>query len=105
MPARDALSKRALIGLVFCFSGLMLTVAAFPRGNTVLLIARPGTSEASMMRIVGDAGANLIARGHLPWIGVVQSDEPGLARRLFASGALLVVNQSLAVGCQSGVTE
>ena len=87
------------------FSLLMLAVVAYPSGDRVLVVMPPGTVSSDMMKTVKIADGYFIAQGRYPWLAVAQSDQPDFSRRLRAAGALAVLNQTLAVGCNSGVSK
>lgn len=85
---------------IFSICVLLITVViAVPRGNYVLVIGRPTASAGAMMEVIGNAGGTFVAAGRAPWIAVAYSDELGFATRLLRSGALLVLNHALAIGC------
>ncbi|KQS68077.1 hypothetical protein ASG39_07055 [Rhizobium sp. Leaf371] len=89
-----------IVGSVFLtFLVLMLAGIAIPKGNTVLVVGYPGTSEARMMQIVAAANGSFVERGGQSWLAVVYSDAPGLSSRLMTEGAMLVLDHALAVGC------
>ncbi len=88
---------------VSAFFGYMLLVSlavAFPRGHYVLVIADPRSSPRQTIDLIGEADGSLVAFGRTPWMAVAYSGTDGFATRLMNAGALLVLNHSLAVGCQ-----
>lgn len=81
------------------FLGLAIGLWARPNGQFVLVIAAPQTTAAQMMDIIGRAGGRYLSTGRFDWMVVAQSPEPDFARRLLQTGALLVLNHDLALGC------
>eukprot|EP01035_Chromulina_nebulosa_P014017 gene14017-18559_t len=76
----------------------MLAGIAFPRGDFVLVIGRPGTDEARMMTIVAAAGGTFVSRGAYGWLAVAHSEGRGFASRLIQRGALLVLDHAASYG-------
>ena len=54
---------------------------------------------AGSAQVVARAGGKLVSAGRWPWIITAVSDDPGFVRRLYWSGAILVADPRLAVGC------
>lgn len=96
-------SDRPNILVVFlafiALSGTVLVALAVPRSDFVVVIATPGVSEASMMRLISDAGGTFVTQGSADWIAVAHAEGTGFVSRLFGAGALLVLDHSLAFGC------
>lgn len=103
--ASDTFPLTRVLSAFALFSLLMLTVLAYPGGDRVLVVMPPGTLSSDMMKTVEIADGYFIAQGSYPWLAVAQSDQPDFSRRLRAAGALAVLNQTLAVGCNSGVSK
>lgn len=89
-------------GVFLAFWLLMLVGVAMPRGQYLLVVGWPGTSQAQMMRIVAAADGSFVEGAGRSWLAVVHSDGPGLASRLMAEGAMIVLDHALAVGCTEG---
>lgn len=87
----------------------VLAVAALqgvPRdGAQVAAIFPPWTSSAGVVTRVAQADGLLVRRGLIDSIVVVQSDAPGLIRRLYAAGAWLVIDPTVFGGCLAGHNE
>jgi len=98
----DAINFRVVFAAFVAFVGLMLVGVAVPRGQFVLVVGWPGTSEARMMQIVAAAGGSFVEGAGPGWLAVVHSERPGLATRLIGEGAMLVLDHALAVGCSEG---
>ena len=76
------------------------TLALSPReGEAMAAVYPPGAGGETPLAAASAAGSAVIAFGNLPSIVLVRSDQPGLARRLRATGAWLVVRAPLAAGC------
>ncbi|QFY62775.1 hypothetical protein FZ934_20635 (plasmid) [Rhizobium grahamii] len=88
---------------VLAFSGYMFLVSiavAFPHGHYVLVVADPRSSSRETIDLIGKADGSLVAFGRTSWMAVAYSRTDGFATRLMNAGAILVLNHSLAVGCQ-----
>jgi hypothetical protein len=84
------------------FLALMLTVWALPSGRYVLVVASPDAAADNIFAVIGRAGGSFVGPGRLSWMAVAYSDEDDFPARLMQAGALVVLNHSLAVGCQQG---
>lgn len=98
----EAVDVRAVGGAFLAFFLLILVGMAVPRGQYVLVVGWPGTSQARMMQIVAGAGGSFVEGAGRSWLAVVHSDAPGLPARLMHQGAMIVVDHALAVGCTEG---
>lgn len=98
----EAIDVRAMSAAFFAFVLLMLVGVAIPRGQYVLVVGWPGTSEARMMQIAAAAGGSFVGKAGQSWLAVVHSDTPGLPIRLMREGAMIVLDHTLAVGCTEG---
>jgi hypothetical protein len=77
-----------------------MAVAALPRSSEPLLVLGPfWKGEAATMRVIAAADARILGRGRFDATVVVAAGQPELVARLYAAGALLVVNGSLFTGC------
>ncbi len=91
---------RSILFSVLAASILPLAVATMPRAaGPVLVIAPFGKSEAATMQIIAAADARFLARGRFDGTMLVAADKPDLVGRLYAAGALLVLNGDLFIGC------
>lgn len=95
--------KRGVVAANFAlFMGLILAVWASPSEGYVLVLSNPQGGAETNISVIGDAGGSFVESGRYPWISVAYSDGEDFAGRLMRSGALLVLNHSLAVGCLRG---
>jgi hypothetical protein len=64
--------------------------AALPAEATgpMLVVFEPGMAEEDMFARLARANARIVKQSGMPFIWVVAGDEPGLAGRLMAQGAL-----------------
>lgn len=90
---------RAIAAAFVAISFAMLCGLAFPRGDLVMVVGRPGITEAAMMDMIGTAGGSFVSRGRFGWAAVAHAESSGFALRLLETGALLVLDHSLASGC------
>lgn len=94
----------ALIFGVFAICGTTV-LAVLPRtGEHVAVIVWPDDRRGDrIMNIVAGADARLVSRGGFGWVAIAseQSPRPGrpLAERLYAAGALLVMNADIVTAC------
>lgn len=98
----EAIDFRAAAGAFLAFVLLLLIGMAVPRGQYVLVVGWPGTSQARMMQIVAGAGGSFVGGAGRSWLAVVHSDAPGLPTRLMSQGAMIVLDHALAAGCTEG---
>lgn len=101
MPS-EAIDFRVAGGAFMLFLFLLLAGIAVPRGQYVLVVGWPGTSEARMMDIVSAAGGSFVEGAGPSWLAIVHSDRPGLPTRLMSQGAMIVLDHALAAGCTEG---
>ncbi|SMD06776.1 hypothetical protein [Rhizobium sp. RU36D] len=95
--------NRAVVAINFgLFLVLALAVWAAPQGRYVLVLADPAQTPQGMLEVIGKAGGLFVEQGRFPWLAVAYSEAEDFPERLRQSGALLVLNHSLAVGCQRG---
>jgi len=75
--------------------------AAIPGDSSeVAAIFPPWWSAARAFAAAGDAG-DIVSSGSLPFILIVQSQQPGLGTRLQAAGAIVVLRPLALGGCES----
>ncbi|MDQ0473333.1 hypothetical protein [Labrys wisconsinensis] len=68
-------------------------------GQPVLVFAAPSAGPSASARLVAAAGGTVLAPGPLADAALARSDAPDFAARLYAAGALLVVDAALAGPC------
>ena len=90
---------RVVIVAFLAFSAMMLGAIAYPSGEFVLVVGPSGTTEASMMRIIADAGGSFVSPGNFTWLAVAHAETAGFPSRLRQAGALVVLDHALAAGC------
>lgn len=90
----------ALIALnVLGVAGAVAGVAVAPTGTRMVVIAPPWSEPGRIMQIVAAAGGSLVDGGARDWIVLAESGERGFAARLFAAGALFVLDGRLGRSC------
>lgn len=95
--------NRTVVAVNFAlFLLLALSVWAAPHGRYVLVMADPGETAQGMLDVIGRAGGSFVEQGRFPWLAIAYSEADDFPERLRRSGALIVLNHSLAVGCQRG---
>jgi len=95
----EKLDLRAIAATSIVFALLMLAGIAYPRGDYVLVVGKPGVTEAGMMDVISAAGGTFVSGGRYDWLVVAHAESDGFVSRLMQSGALLVLDHALAAGC------
>lgn len=83
---------------------VVVAIAAVPTGSRVVVIAPPWSKPDRVISIIADAGGTLVNGGRSPWLAVADGTSPDFVNRLFASGALLILDGRLAAACLRGVS-
>lgn len=65
------------------------------------MFVSPWSDPGRIVQVIGSAGGTLLNGTGSPYAAIAHSDEPGFVSRLFKSGALLVLDGSLAFFCRS----
>lgn len=95
--------NRTVVAMHFAlFLTLVVTVWAAPSGRFVLVLTDPAETTEQMFEVIGNAGGSFVEQGRFPWLAIAYSEAEDFPRRLMQSGAVLVLNHNLAVGCQRG---
>ena len=81
---------------------LVFAVWAAPRGEFVLVVSSPFESNSTRLGRIAQSNGSIVAFGRMDWLVVAHSSEPGFAARLMRAGALVVLNENLALGCTRG---
>jgi hypothetical protein len=97
--SRDIPDFRIVLSAFFVFSAMMLAAIAYPRGEFVLVVGGPDSTEAGMMKIISDAGGTFVAQGNFGWLAVAHAEATGFPSRLMRAGAFIVLDHALASGC------
>jgi len=84
---------------VLGIAGAIAGVAMAPTGTRMVVIAPPWSEPGRIMQIVAAAGGSLVDVGARDWIVLAESDDRGFAARLFAAGALVVLDGRLGKSC------
>jgi hypothetical protein len=82
-------------------AGAMTVAAAAPRSGTVLVLTRPGWSAEATASVIVAAGGQFVTATGRDWAAVVRSDNPDFVGRLYAAGAMLVLDGQSLAGCMS----
>jgi hypothetical protein len=98
----EVLDLRSAAAAFLALALVMLIGIAIPRGQYVLVVGWPGTSQARMMQIVAAANGSFVEGAGHSWLAIAHADAPGLAARLMQEGAMIVLDHALAVGCTEG---
>jgi hypothetical protein len=82
--------------------GAMALAALAPRaGRHVAVVVPPGSDPAAAMTAVAAAGGRLVAATGRDWIVVADGTGDDFVDRLYAAGAVLVMDPAGLFGCRS----
>lgn len=91
-----------IVGMNLAVILVVLSAAAIvPRNGQALVIVSPWSDPGRVIEVIADAGGSVMNGTGAPYAAIAHSDEPGFAFRLFKSGAMLVLDGSLAFFCRS----
>lgn len=93
---------KLMIANFFLCLFLVFSVWAAPRGEFVLVVSSPFETNSTRLGRIEQSNGSIVAFGRVDWIMVAHSSEPGFATRLMKAGALMVLNENLALGCIRG---
>lgn len=92
----------AAIGLNLGIILVVLTAAAIvPTSGRALVIVPPWSDPARVVQVIRDAGGSYVNGTGTAYAAIAHSDASNFPFRLFRSGALLVLDGSLASFCRS----
>ena len=72
-----------------------------PRDGRALVLVSPWSEPGRVIDVIALAGGSVLNGTGAPYAAIAFSDEPGFTYRLFRSGAVLVLDGSLAFLCRS----
>ncbi|GAB4363919.1 MAG: hypothetical protein Kow0026_28700 [Oricola sp.] len=107
IPATDhqpRYQRRILAANLAAALMVVVAIAAVPTGSRVVVIAPPWSKPDRVISIIADAGGTLVNGGRVSWLAVADGTSPDFINRLFAAGAMLVLDGRLAAACISGVS-
>ncbi|MCY0095285.1 hypothetical protein [Hoeflea ulvae] len=76
-------------------------VLVTPRQGKAVVLVAPWSEPGRAIEVIAAAGGSVLNGTGSPHAVIAHSDEPGFAFRLFQSGAMLVLDGSLAFLCRS----
>jgi len=101
-PRNDLFRQCRIVGINLAVIIVVLSAAAIvPRNGQALVLVSPWSEPGRVIDVIADAGGSIINGTGAPYAAIAHSDEPGFAFRLFRSGAMLVLDGSLAFFCRS----
>ena len=101
-PRSNLLRQYRIVGINLAVILVVLSAAAIvPRNGQALVIVSPWSDPGRVINVIADAGGSVMNGTGAPYAAIAYSDEPGFAFRLFKSGAMLVLDGSLAFFCRS----
>ena len=101
-PRSNLLTQARIVGINLAVIVVVLSAAAIvPRNGQALVIVSPWSDPERIITVIADAGGSVMNGTGSPYAAIAYSDKPGFAVRLFKSGAMLVLDGSLAFFCRS----
>lgn len=101
-PISKKLGQYRIVGINLAVILVVLSAAAIvPRNGQALVFVSPWSEPGRVIDVIAGAGGSVMNGTGAPYAAIAYSDEPGFAFRLFKSGAMLVVDGSLAFFCRS----
>lgn len=98
----NTLRQYRIVGMNLAVILVVLSAAAIvPRNGQALVIVSPWSDPERVIEVIADAGGSIMNGTGAPYAAIAHSDEPWFAFRLFRSGAMLVLDGSLAFFCRS----
>ena len=95
---------RVLTRITFVLSLTVPIVAAIPHSGRVLVVVPPGSRPGVVLAIIAAADGRLVSGTRLDWMAVAQGAGDDFASRLRAVGAILVLDASAAIGCETHIS-
>ena len=91
-----------IVGINLAVILFVLSAAAIiPRNGQALVIVSPWSDPERVIDVIARAGGSVMNGTGAPYAAIAHSDQPGFTLRLFKSGAMLVLDGSLAFFCRS----
>lgn len=91
-----------IVGINLAVILFVLSAAAIiPRNGQALVIVSPWSDPERVIDVIAQAGGSVMNGTGAPYAAIAYSDDPGFTLRLFKSGAMLVLDGSLAFFCRS----
>lgn len=101
-PPSNRFRQCRIVGINLAVIGFVLSAAAIaPRNGQALVIVSPWSDPSRVVDVISQAGGSVVNGTGTPYAAIAHSNEPGFAFRLFKSGAMLVLDGSLAFFCRS----
>ena len=100
-PAKKIRQTR-IIGVNLAVIAVVLAAAAMtPRDGQALVLVAPWSEPGRVLEVIAEAGGTIMNGTGAPYAAIAYSGEPYFTYRLFSSGAVLVLDGSLAFLCRS----
>lgn len=101
---QSRIQRRILAANLVAAAVIVAAIAVVPTGSRVVVVAPPWSEPDRVVSIIADAGGTLVNGGRSQWLAVADSTSPEFVNRLFAAGALLILDGRLAAACFGGVS-
>lgn len=92
---RNVLVAANLLAVAVAALGMTLV----PRSERVAVVVAPWSPPVRIMDVVRQADGSLVGASRLSWVVVSEGKSAGFVQRLYAAGALLVLDGSFLSGC------
>lgn len=100
MIKSSQLKRNALVALnLLAVSAAVAGMTLVPRGERVAVVVAPWSPPVRVFEIVQQADGSLVEESSLSWVVVSEGRSAGFVQRLYAAGALLVLDASFLGGC------
>ncbi|KGF69073.1 hypothetical protein LL06_12720 [Hoeflea sp. BAL378] len=91
-----------IVGINLAVILIVLSAAAMtPRDGRALVFVSPWSEPGRVVEVIAQAGGSILNGTGAPYAAIAHSSEPFFTYRLFKSGAVLVLDGSLAFLCRS----
>ena len=99
---QDTFRQFRIVGLNLAVILVVLSASVMtPRNGQALVLVSPWSEPDRVVEVIAQAGGSILNGTGAPYAAIAFSDQPNFAYRLFKSGALLVLDGSLAFLCRS----
>ena len=103
---RQTRLKRRILAANFAAALIVVAaIAVVPTGSRVVVVAPPWSNPGRVISIIADAGGTLVNGGRGHWLAVAEGSSPDFVKRLFAAGAVLILDGKLAAACSGGTSQ
>jgi hypothetical protein len=99
VPRRKRHQRLVVLANIAACCLVFLAIAVVPRSARVVVFVSPFSEAGRVLSVVAAAGATFVNAGRRPWIAIADGPADNAVTRLYAAGALLVLDGSVGLGC------